>query len=125
MSLSHNKAKHVSDSKRINSPAKKTTLEVAEIRSLFADWLACPQSYRRPSTQARFARKYRVHPVTLTRWKVDPEFSSSVQKLIGVHAKLHCADVFQALVKLAMAGNLDAIRLWCRHVLGWSDDAST
>lgn len=85
----------------------------------FMEWVALPKKRRpeRAKTQSELAKILGVTPATLTSWKTYPGFWEEVRKeaqwLIGDSL----GEIYEAMVKEAVAGSVPAAKL-CLQCLG-------
>lgn len=77
----------------------------------FIEWLSTPKPERKPKTQAAFAKSIAVHPDTLGNWKRLDGFLEDVNALARFHLKDSLTDIYAALVKTAVGGDVSAIKL--------------
>jgi hypothetical protein len=89
------------------------------VKDEFVEWLATPEELRLPKNQREFCREHGINEATAWRWKSDSAVLARVEKLVNHYMRTHYADVAYALVRAAIAGNVEAIRLYLQFVIGW------
>lgn len=77
----------------------------------FIEWLALPKAQRKPKTQTEFAKSIGMHETTLSDWKKLPGFMSEVTAIAREQLRDALSDVYGALVKRALDGDVQAIKL--------------
>lgn len=77
----------------------------------FQRWLALPSGERTPKTQEGFASENGVNAVTLSRWKQQPGFMTSVYDIAEEYLGDDMADVYAALRREAKLGSFQHIKL--------------
>lgn len=77
----------------------------------FIEWLALPKAQRKPKTQAGFAELIGMHETTLSDWKKIPGFMAEVTTIAREQLRDALSDVYGALVKRALDGDVQAIKL--------------
>jgi Helix-turn-helix of insertion element transposase len=90
-------------------PNQTKTWHADQLR--FIEWLATPKQYRKPKTQRLFAQVIQVDEATLSDWKRLDGFLDDVTALARFHLKGSLSDIFAALSKAAIAGDVPAIKL--------------
>ena len=80
----------------------------------FAIWLATPVAERQPETQRQVARMLRVHPSTLSHWKLDALITAEAMRLKRELVKMHVINGLDAQGSKAATGDLDALKFLMR-----------
>lgn len=93
----------------IDMPKQPNTWHADQLE--FIKWLALPKSQRQPKTQKEFAKKINVDEGTLSDWKRLPGFMSDVTANAREQLRDALSDVYGALVKRALDGDVQAIKL--------------
>jgi len=74
-------------------------------------WMSIPKAERKPKTQTLFAKLHDVDERTLSDWKRINGFSEEVAKLARFLLKDAITDIYAALAKRAIEGDVPAIKL--------------
>lgn len=90
---------------------QKTAKAYSSNQQKFIQWLALPRAQRSPATQAEFAKTINVHETTLSDWKKLPGFMAEVTAIAREQLRDALSDVYGALVKRALDGDVQAIKL--------------
>lgn len=98
-----------------NSPGK------SKVKRAFIEWLTIPESLREPKTARQFAADNKVSERTLHRWKAQGDVQNRVQGLVNLHARSRYADVANAIVECAIAGDVSAQKLYLQKFIPESE----
>lgn len=90
----------------------------------FINWSAIPKGLKSPKTQREFALKFGLDEDTLTKWKTIPLFWDEVSRIRGNNFRRFTSDIYYALVKKALTGNVPAIKLFAQLFEGFSESIS-
>lgn len=77
----------------------------------YLDWVAMPKSMRNPKTVDLFAKSIGVDRTSLWRWSKLPGFAEEVARSGRDYLKSELSEIFGALVKRALDGDVQAIKL--------------
>ena len=77
----------------------------------YLDWVATPKSLRNPKTVDLFAKSIGVDRTSLWRWSKLPGFTEEVAQSGRSYLKSELGEIFGALVKRALDGDVQAIKL--------------
>lgn len=91
--------------------AQNTTKKWSANQLKFIHWLAIPKKERKPRTQQELAREMGLDPATLSDWKNIPGFTDEVTTLARQALRDALTDVYAALIKRAIDGDVPAIKL--------------
>src|SRR6056297_1699673 len=82
-----------------------------------AEFLSTPRAFR-PMTLKSFARELGVSEPTIHSWKRDPDVIRLSMNKIGENFSRYIPDVVESLKDQAMAGNVNAAKIFLDYVVG-------
>ena len=81
------------------------------LKRQFGIWLGMPPESRE-ETQVQLAKKLGVNPLTLVRWKQEPEVQAIARDALKILGGDKMTEVIKSLTKEAIDGNVQAMRLY-------------
>jgi len=109
-----NNPKEDKKNKKLRAMRKPTEYE------LFINWIALPRIEREPRTQEEFAKKFGLHPGTLSEWKRKKGFYKKVRKIRKKWIRDRLGDVLWGVFRKAVKeGNAAEAKLLLQYGENW------
>ena len=95
--------------------SENKTIDANKVK--LAEFLSTPRAFR-PMTLKSFARELGVSEPTIHSWKRDPDVVRLSMNKIGENFSRYIPDVVESLKDQAMAGNVNAAKIFLDYVVG-------
>jgi hypothetical protein len=95
--------------------SENKTIDANKVK--LAEFLSTPRAFR-PMTLKSFARELGVSEPTIHSWKRDPDVIRLSMNKIGENFSRYIPDVVESLKDQAMAGNVNAAKIFLDYVVG-------
>jgi hypothetical protein len=95
--------------------SENKTIDANKVK--LAEFLSTPRAFR-PMTLKSFARELGVSEPTIHSWKRDPDVIRLSMNKIGENFSRYIPDVVESLKDQAVAGNVNAAKIFLDYVVG-------